>query len=386
MSDNAPLRITPVDGKADLKTFITLPSRLFNRDPAWVAPLALERRLHLTPKTNPWFEHADFQAWIAWRGNTPVGRISAQVDRLALETHQDATGFFGMLDAEDSRETFAALLTTAEQWLAERGIQRVRGPFSLSINDEVGLLIDGFDTPPMFMMGHTAPYSGPAVEECGYTKAMDLLAYIVDTSEFKTPRVVQWLLGKATGEINVRPMNFKKFDEELVTVREIFNDAWSDNWSFVPFTDEEFNDLGKTLKMLLSPDLIQIVEVDGEAAAFIVALPNLNEVIKDFNGGLLPFNWAKLLWKLKVKFPTTARVPLMGVRKKHHNTLGPALSFLAIEAVKQQLVDRGVRKIEMSWILETNNGVRGIIESIGGEVYKTYRVYEKTLSTPAINA
>ncbi|MGJ8523816.1 Protein YghO [Carnimonas sp. R-84981] len=386
MSDNAPLRITPVDGKADLITFITLPSRLFDRDPAWVAPLTLERRLHLTPKTNPWFEHADFQAWIAWRGDTPVGRISAQVDHLSLETHQDATGFFGMLDAEDSQETFTALLGTAEQWLSERGIQRVRGPFSLSINDEVGLLIDGFDTPPMFMMGHSAPYSGHAVEANGYDKAMDLLAYIVDTREFKTPRVVEWLLGKATGEVIVRPMNFKKFDEELVTVREIFNDAWSDNWGFVPFTDEEFNDLGKTLKMLLSPDLIQIVEVDGEAAAFIVALPNLNEVIKGFDGRLLPFKWAKLLWKLKVKFPTTARVPLMGVRKKFHNTLGPALSFLAIEAVKKQLVDRGVRHIEMSWILETNKGVRAIIESIGGEVYKTYRVYEKHLSANSADA
>lgn len=379
MSDATTLRVLPVESKSDLKTFITLPSSFFKGDPNWIPHLNLERKLHLTPKTNPWFEHADFKAWIAWRGNTPVGRICAQVDRLALETHQDDTGFFGLLDAEDNQATFQALLSTAEQWLADKGIKRVRGPFSLSINDEIGVLIEGFDTPPMFMMGHSRPYYSRYIEACGYEPTKDLLAYMLEIDEFKKPRVMDWLLEKSEGKVNVRPLDLKNFDEELATLRTIFNDAWSENWGFVPFTDAEFKDLGHTLKLLVSPELIQIAEVDGEPAAFIVALPNLNEVIRNFKGKLLPFGWARLLWALKVRFPHSARVPLMGVRQKYHNTLGPALSFLVIDAVRKHLRERGVKDIEMSWILEDNDGVRGIIESVGSHVYKKYRVYDRQL-------
>jgi len=373
------LRITPVENKSDLKTFIQIPKTIFKDDPNWVPPLDIERRLHLSKKTNPYFEHARWNAWIAWRGNTPVGRITAQVDPLSLEKHQDNTGFFGMIDAEDNPDTFKALFSAAEAWLKAEGVTRARGPFNLSINDEVGLLIDGFDTDPMFMMGHAKAYFGQRVEECGYAKSKDLLAYIVKTDEFEKPRVMQWLLDKAPETITVRPMDKSKFDQELITLRELFNDAWSDNWGFVPFTEEEFKDLGQTLKLLIASDLIQIAEVNGEPAAFIVALPNLNEVIKNFNGSLLPLGWAKLLWNLKVKFPKSARVPLMGVKKKFHNTLGPALSFLIISKLLDNLAARGVQEIEMSWILEDNAGMNGIIKAIGGKVYKTYRVYDKDL-------
>ncbi|PTR34357.1 hypothetical protein C8J98_102545 [Luteibacter sp. OK325] len=379
MSTPASLRIVPLDSKADLGRFIELPHAILGSDPAWIPPLHLERRLHLGAKTNPWFEHARWKAWLAYRGTKLVGRISAQIDSLHLELHKDDAGFFGMLDAEDNPETFAALMGVAEEWLRSEGIKRVRGPLSLSINDEVGLLVDGFDTSPYFMMGHSKPYYGTHIEQAGYHKAKDMLAYVVEPN-FPAPKVMKRLLGKSKQSITVRPLDRKRFDEELAVLRDIFNDAWSDNWGFVPFTEAEFKDLGHTLKVLIASELIQIAEVDGVPAAFIVALPNVNEVIKDFGGKLAPFNWVKLLWNLKVKFPKSSRVPLMGVRKSFHNTpLGPGLAFLVIDAVRHHLVARGVKEVELSWILEDNDGMRNIIEAIGGRDYKRYRVYEKEL-------
>ncbi|QWT21662.1 hypothetical protein KPL74_06560 [Bacillus sp. NP157] len=379
MSPSAPLRVVPVASKADLNQFIKVPAAILGSDPNWIPPLHLERSLHLGAKTNPWFQHARWQGWIAWRGDKPVGRISAQIDDLHLERHADATGFFGMLDAEDDQETFAALISAAEGWLHDQGIQRVRGPLSLSINDEVGLLVDGFDTPPVFMMGHAKPYYGERIERAGYTKAKDMLAYMI-APDFPAPKVMDRLLAKVRDRIRVRPLDTKRFDEELAMLRDIFNDAWANNWGFVPFTEAEFKDLGHTLRVLIAPELIQVAELDGEPVAFIVALPNVNEVIKDFGGSLLPFNWAKLLWNLKVRFPKSSRVPLMGVRRSLHNTpLGPGLAFLVIDAVRHHLVARGVEQVELSWILEDNAGMRNIVETIGGHDYKRYRVYERVL-------
>ena len=378
-NQSSSLRITPVTGKTDLNQFIRLPEKIFKADPAWVSPLLLERRMHLSAKDNPYFQHARWQAWIAWRGDQPVGRISAQIDDLHLERYDDATGFFGMLDAEDQEETFAALIETAEQWLYDQGIRRVRGPFNLSINEEMGLLIDGFETPPVFMMGHALPYYRKHIEQCGYQKAVDTLAYII-APNFDAPPIMQRLISKSAHRVHVRPINLKCFDEEIALLRDIFNDAWEENWGFVPFTTAEFHELGQNLRYLIPAELIQIAEVDGEAAAFIVALPNINEAIRGLNGRLLPFGWLKLLWRLKVRFPSTARVPLMGVRRKFQNTrLGPGLAFLIIDAVREQLHSRGAKQIELSWILEDNAGMRNIIESIDGRGYKRYRVFERQL-------
>ncbi len=377
---NNKLYITPVKNKADLDVFIQVPEAIYKQDPSWVTPLLIERRMHLSPKSNPYFQHAKWQAWIAWRGPSAVGRISAQVDSLHLYRYQDDTGFFGMLDAEDSAQTFTLLFKTAEQWLKSQGIKRIRGPFNLSINEEMGLLIEGFETPPFFMMGHARPYYSSYIETYGYSKAIDTFAYRIKP-DFSAPAVMEKLLAKASDRIEIRPINLKNFDAEMATMLDIFNDAWSDNWGFIPFTAAEFHELGQSLRFLVAPELIQIAEVDGEAAAFLVALPNINEAIHDLKGRLFPFGLLKLLWRLKVKYPRSARVPLMGVRKKHQRTrLGPALAFLVIDATREHLHRRGVEKIELSWILENNAGMRNIIESIGGEAYKRYRVYEKNLN------
>lgn len=377
--DLAPIRITAVDSDAALDRFLGVPTTVFGGDPAWIAPLRVERRMHLSPKHNPYFQHARWRAWIAWRGLKAVGRITAQVDALHLERYADATGFFGMLDAEDRHDVFAALLGTAEQWLQEQGMQRVRGPFSLSINEETGLLVDGFDTPPVFMMGHALPYYGPRVEAQGYRKAADMLAYWI-RADFKASPVMAKLVAAAEKRVRVRQLDRSRFDAEIALLRDIFNDAWEQNWGFLPFTAAEFQELGKNLRFLVDPGLIRIAEVDGEAAAFMVTIPNLNEAIRGLDGKLLPFGWAKLLWRLKVRHPATVRVPLMGVRRKYqHTRLGPALAFLVIVGAQPRSLELGIKEAELSWILEDNAGMRSIIESIGGHAYKRYRVYEREL-------
>ena len=378
INQSSTLRIEYVEGKQAKNEFIRVPWPLYRDDPMWVPPLLLERRMHLSP-SNPYFEHAKYMSWVAYRNTKPVGRISAQIDQLHLDRYQNATGFFGMLEAEDDPAAFQLLMKTAESWLRDQGMKHISGPFNLSINQELGLLVEGFNTPPSIMMGHARPYYGDRIEEYGYRKEKDLLAYIID-SDFKHSAAMKTVTARAKSRVHTRSLRKSSFGEELRIIRDIFNDAWSQNWGFVPFTNKEFEHLGKDLKLLVDENLVKIAEVEGEPAAFIVVLPNINEAIHDLNGKLLPFGWLKLLWRLKVKYPETARIPLMGVRRRYHESLmGAALSFMVIGAVQEPGLKRGIKKVELSWILEDNMGMRDIIESIGGRVYKTYRIYSKDL-------
>ncbi len=375
---NKKLRVVKVEGRPALNDFIRLPWSLYTSDPVWVPPLLLERRMHLSPK-NPYFEHAKFCSWVTYRHDKAVGRISAQIDQLHIDRYQDATGFFGMIEAEDDSRTFKILLDTAENWLRKQGMRRICGPFNLSINQELGLLVDGFDTPPAMMMGHARPYYADRIQNNGYQKEKDLLAYIV-TTDSKLSKAVRIITAKVKNRVLIRDLRKSQFVEELQIIQDIFNDAWSKNWNFVPFTNAEFEHLGKDLKMLADEKLVKIAEVDGEPAAFMVLLPNINEVIRDLNGRLLPFGWAKLLWRLKVKYPKSARIPLMGVRCRYHDSLmGAALAFGVIADAREPAIKRGLKEVELSWILEDNKGMRGIIEFLGGRVYKTYRIYSKKL-------
>ena len=359
--------------------FIEMPWSLYTADPCWVPPLLVERKWHLSVK-NPYFEHAEFQAWIAWRGDRMVGRISAQVDQLHLQQHNDTTGFFGFLEAEDSAETFHGLFAAAEEWLRQKGMKQVRGPFSLSINDECGLLVEGYDCPPPIMLGHALPYYGKRVEEQGYIKEQDLLAYRVDPERIHQPHL-ETLARRFSRRIKVRKMRKDRFHEDLDIIRDLFTDAWSENWGFIPFTQAEFAELGKNLKFLVDSESVRIAEVDGEPLAMIVMFPNINEMIKDLNGRLLPFGWLKLLWRLKVTGARSSRVPLMGVRRQHQGTMmGAALALMTIDPIHQHARRTGVTEVDMSWILEQNKGMRKIIELLGGNVYKRYRIYEKQLA------
>lgn len=371
--------IKPVLSKSDLDLFIRLPGLLYRNDPHWIEPLHFERRQHLSQK-NPVFGHLKWQAWIAWAGDKPVGRITAQVDTLHRQLHGNDTGHFGMLEAIDDPAIFESLMSTAESWLQQEGAHRITGPFNLTINEESGLLVEGFDEPPCALMGHSKPYYGTRIEGLGYQPAVDLLAYWMRTDELNFPPSIRRMMDRVRDRVTIRALNRKNFQAEINILRDIFNDAWANNWGYIPFTEAEFEELGKNLKLLVPGDLLYIAEVDGEPSAFIVALPNINEAIAPLKGRLLPFGWLRLLWKMKVQGVSTARVPLMGVRQMHqHSRLGPTLALLLIEALYTPFVKHGIQALEMSWILESNTGMRNILEHIGAYIYKRYRVYEKRI-------
>lgn len=375
--------ITAVENPGDRENFIRLPWAIYRDDPAWVPPLLMERRDHLNPKKNPFFQNAEARFWLALRDGRPVGRISAQVNRAHLARYDDATGHFGMLEAEDDPEVFAALLKTAEDWLRDQGLKRIAGPFSLSINEESGLLVDGFESPPSLMMGHARPYYAARLEALGYRKIKDLLCYSYDAT-CEMPAAAGYVLRKAatTPQLTIRPLDMRNYERDLRIIVEIFNDAWSENWGFIPMSEADLRHLAKELKPIVRPQSIAIAELEGEPVAMAIGLPNVNEAIADLNGRLLPFGWAKLLWRLKVKTTKTARVPLMGVRKAYQSSLlGATLALSVIDRVRRAQEALGVRSGELSWILEDNLPMRRMIEQAGGEAYKTYRVYARELTS-----
>jgi len=374
----ADIVLEPVTDRRSLDAFVRVPWTIYRDDPAWVPPLLFERKEALAAK-QPIFQHLEWRAWVARRDGRAVGRISAQIDRLHLELHRDATGFFGFLESIDDDAVFGALFGAAERWLRERGMQRSRGPFGLNINQEVGLLVEGFESPPYFMMTHARPYYGPAVERQGYAPAADMLAYLI-RADFTPPPVMATLYARLRREITIRPLEPRHRDRDLDILCDVFNDAWADNWGFVPFTQAEFRTIGREMLMIIPPDFIQIAEIKGEPVAFIVLLPNVNEVIADLDGRLLPFGWIKLLKRLKFSYPRSARIPLMGVRRRLHNTrYGPGLALSVVEALRAPGLRVGFEDVEMSWILDTNEAMKNIIATLGGRLSKRYRVFDKVL-------
>ena len=375
--------IRRVRTKRDYKAFVDLPFRLYENDPAWRPPLKADvHGLIAGPKTNPWFLHARAAFWLAERGGEVVGRISAQVDELVLEHMGAGTGQWGMFECIDDPAVAAALFAAAEGWLRGEGMTRALGPFSLSIWDEPGLLTGGHDLPPTVMMGHHHPYYERLVEANGHAPIKTIYAYELSIDEgFPAPvnRVVG--LAEKNDRIRIREVDKSRFDEEAALILEILNDAWSDNWGFVPLTDAEVAHVGKKLKPIVYEDLIRICEVDGEPVAFMITLPDLNELTCDLNGRLFPFGWAKLLWRLRRPQVSRMRVPLMGVRKSHQSgRLATFMAFLMIEYIRRAAVSRyGARRGEIGWILDDNEPMLSIANVIESKITKTYKVYEKAL-------
>lgn len=360
--------------------FLRLPEQLYRDLPHWVPPLRMERRAALLPGATPYVRRARMQWWLASRNGRPVGRISAQIDPAAL-AREPGIGHFGLLAAENDPKVLAALLGAAEGWLRDNGMTHARGPFDLSVNQECGVLVDGFHTPPMMMMPHNPPWLGPALEALGYGKAKDLLAYCLDCSGPPPEKVARLLKRPLPRGLTIRPLRLERYGEEIACLAGIFNDAWAGNWGFVPFDPAEVELLARELRPLIQRDLVWFAEIDGQAEAFIVCLPNLNEAIADLGGALWPTGWAKLLWRLKVSGVRSARVPLMGVRRAVAATLaGGLLPFHLIGAVWPHVVARGMKNVELSWVLEDNRPMRAMAEALSGPAYKTYRLYEKALS------
>ena len=382
-----PVTIHPVKTKADTREFVELAYRLNRGDPAWVPPLKGEAYALLTPGKNPWFEHGKAQLFTARRDGRTVGRISAHIDDLALAQPVEqgmgpGTGNWGLLEAEDAEVT-RALLVTAEDWLRSQGMHRSLGPLSISIWDEPGLLIEGFDNPPTVMMGHNSPLYQAWIEAEGYRCAKKLINYDLPVEEGFPPLINRIVAaGEKNERIRIRKVNKKNFHAEATLIMGLLNDAWSDNWGFVPLTDSEIAFVGKKLKTLVFEDFVRVAELDGVAVAFIIVLPNINELLIDMEGSLLPFNWARLLWWLKKPKSRTLRVPLMGVAKHLQNSrMASTLAFMMIELIRRDAVAHyGTKRGDLGWVLDDNQGMNAVAKAIDAKVNRVYQIYDKPLN------
>lgn len=378
---STPVSVREVATKADRKAFVDLAWKVYADDPAWVPPLKDEVHGLIDPRKNPWFEHAEAQLFLAERSGRVVGRISAQVDGLVQQHMGRGTGQWGMFEALDEGAA-AALIAAAEKWLRARGMERALGPFSLSIWDEPGLEVEGFDEPPTVMMGHHRPQYAQWIAAAGYEKAKDLLTYEVDIEHWWDERIGRLIAaGERNPRLRLRQVDKARFDREAEVILGLLNDAWSDNWGFVPLTPKEIAYAGKKLRPIIYEELVWVAEYDGEPVAFMITLPDINELIGDLDGRLFPFGWAKLLWRLRRPRTRRARVPLMGVARKLHGTrLASQLAFMLIEFTRRQVVGKFGAKIgEFGWILEDNKGMLSIAELPGARVNHRYRIFSKIL-------
>ena len=378
---SAPVTIRPVETKADRKAFVDFAWTVYKDDRAWVPPLKDEVHGLITPGKNPWFEHAKAQLWLAERGGRVVGRISAQVDQLVQEHMGEGIGQWGFFDALDG-EAAAALIRTAEDWLRAQGMTSALGPISLSIWDEPGLEIEGFAEPPTAMMGHHRPEYQAWIEGAGYAKAKDLVTYALNIEHWEDPKIDRLIaMGERNPHIRIRMVDKSKFDAEARLILNLLNDAWSNNWGYVPLTEAEIKYAGKKLKPIIFNELVRIAEIDGEPVAFMLTIPDINELLKDLNGELFPFNWIKLLWRLRKPRTRRLRVPLMGVAKKlHHSRLASQLAFMMIEYTRRDGTTKyGATHGEFGWILEDNKGMLSIAQLPGAAVNHRYRIYSKSL-------
>ena len=372
------LRVDAVVGRRDLRTFLRLPWRIYRHDPHWVPPLLVEQRRLLDRRKHPFHEHAEVEYFLARRGDEVVGRIAAIVNRRHVEFHEESVGFFGFFECMDDPAAANALLTTAEEWLRARGMKAMRGPMNFSTNEECGLLVDGFDSAPMIMMTHSPAYYERLLEGAGLRRIKEMYAYLL--AEIREPdRLMRGVARLAErSPAVVRPIRMNDLAREIERVREVYNSAWERNWGFVPMTEAEFDDMAKQLKQIVDPELCLIAEIDGVPVGFALALPDFNQAIRHTDGRLLPFGIVKLLWH--ARRIDQVRVITLGVKPEYRRH---GLDAMMMLRQYRRALELGYRRSEASWILEDNLAMRRILERLGWEIYKTYRIYEKPFARPS---
>lgn len=371
------LVIQAVRSKSERKKFIRFPHRLYSDDPNYRAPLDLMIREQISAKHNPWFEHGEAEFFVAVRDGEVVGRISAQIDQNHLDRYEDSTGFFGFFEVEDNPQTAQSLLDAAAQWCLAKGMTQIRGPLTLSINEESGLLVDGFDSPNYIMMPHGMPYYDDLIKAAGYEKAVDLLAWRYSRDTLPEHAFELAEMAREHPGVTIRNVDMKNLERDVRIIMDIYNEAWADNWGFVPLTEAELDKMAKDFKLIVDPEMCMIAEVDGKPAAMTVALPNINEAFDGLEGKLFPLGWAKVLYRLKVKHPTSFRCILLGVREEYRKIAFGGLSVLLYTTIYQRAYDKGYVEAEAGWTLEDNRAINQGMKLMGAEKYKTYRVYEK---------
>lgn len=381
-----PITITPISDKKGRAAFVDLGRKFSDKVPHFVPQLRREQLELVNPDKNPFFEHARVQLFIAMRGGEPVGRISAQIDELALNIPAaqgmgPGTGMFGYFDAID-QQVGDALLAVAEDWLRDQGMTRVLGPISMSIWEEPGLLVRGHDHAPMLMMGHHPPHYQGWIEGAGYGLAKTLYTYDLPIREDFPPLVARIVKsGDRNKRITIRPVDKSRFGDEVRIILRILNDAWSGNWGFVPFTETEISYAAEKMLPLIHPELVRIAELDGRPVAFMIALPDLNEPLMKAGGKLLPFGWFTLMRWIRQPSGNNMRVPLMGVLQEFHNSrMASQLAFMMIEQIRHAAIKKfAASRAEIGWILDDNQGMVAIADTIGGKINREYLIYEKAL-------
>ena len=377
--------IRPVEGRWDRKQFIDVPYEFYpGRYPQWVPPLRRDVKETLDPSSNAFFEHGDMQLFLAEDASgATVGRIAGIVNGMHLQKHEDATGFFGFFECVDDYAVAEALLDAAADWLCEQGLARMRGPANPSLNDTAGLLVDGFDRRPSLLMPYNPPYHEDFLERYGFGRAMTMWAYYLHEKYVEYERLQRGveLVKRRTPGLSLRTLDMDRFEEEVRTVREIYNDAWSDNWGFVPMTEGEVQQLADELKQIVDPELIFFVEHEGEPVGFSVALPDVNQALRHVPDGRLfpygmPSGLAKLLLHLQYAVHE-CRMPLMGIRKNYQ---GKGLDSMLVLATIENGPPNGYSACEMSWVLDTNKRLKNHVESLGAVVDKEYAMFEVPIS------
>ena len=372
----AGIEIIVVEGRSELKDFIDLPWRLYADYPNWVPPLKKEVRRMLDPRKHPFWEFSERILFLARRGSETVGRIAGIIDGRHNQVHNEKMGSWGFFECADDPEAAAALFSSAEKWVRQKGMNFMRGPLSPSMNNETGLLIEGFDYPPGLMMPYTPPYYPGLVEACGFTKEKDLLAFLID-GDYRLPEWMDRLAGRIANKkgIHIRRFRPKEEDAEFILIKEIFNDSWAGNWGFVPLTDNEMRDIQKSVKPFADPDLVFFIYHDNEPAAACVILPDINPMLKRLNGriglmGLLKF----LLYRREIK---GLRLVLFGIKEKYRQLGLPMLAFHHIyEIVRKK---KKFQYLEMGWTLADNESINSLAEEAGARPYKKYRIFGKPL-------
>lgn len=370
------IRIEKVVTRRDLGRFIKFPWRVYEGDSYWVPPLIADMKERLDPKRNPFFEHAECALFLAGEGGSLTGRIAAIVDDRHNDIHAEKVVFFGFYESLNDPETAKALIDAAAAWGRERGMNILRGPMNLSMNDECAFLLEGFDTPPMFMMTYNPRWYMDLMASCGLVKAKDLYAYKMNRDHdiaVRTAAVVARVRSQTS--YTLRTIDMKHLAEEAEKIARIYNHGWERNWGFVPWTDNEMKHMAVRLKSILDPELVIIAEQDGRPAGFALGLPNYNEILGRMNGRLFPFGIIRLMTgRSRIK---SMRAIVFGLLKEHRLT---GLSYLLYSEMERRAKNKGYEWGELSWELEDNNAVNRFAASLGAVIYKKYRIYEKSLA------
>ena len=370
------IQIQPVSSRGQLREFIKLPWKIYRDDPHWVPPLIRQLKETFNSRKNPFYDHADVQLFLAHRGDQIVGRIAAVVNDAHNQFHEERTGFFGFFESVNDEDVAQKLLETARDWLREKGMETLRGPANFSSNDEWGMLIRGFDSSPVLMMPYNPPYYPELIERYGLAKAKDLYAYRM-LKEQGIPERLRRMAAKIEQKegLTIRPIDMRDFANELKRIKQVYNNAWSKNWGFVPMNEAEFDHLAKQLKPLVVPELVLMAEVDEQPAGFSLALPDYNQALKKVNGRMFPFGLIKLWWHSRKI--DCARIMVMGVIHEYQKRGIDAIFYIRTFDAGTA---RGYTWGEMSWILEDNEMMKRAMETMGGKIYKTYRIYEMKIS------